>query len=273
MFKLFTHSDNQSDAWGFYFLFYLLSFFVLLEKYQVVLLKNNLFYSSEILFPANILWELRILPTIFFTYFFTLLITLISVLFPFLFFFRFANALSWWILISQLNSYGDVSHDLFGWLTAHLILSISTDKTDVTFFVNLIRSFCLSIYFNSGLWKLRFFLNLEMTDWLWNAATILPSQIARTYSEGLNANLDLMHFLLNHYYLSATLWFFIILAQLSAFPLLFLNRADFYIGLLLVSFHFGTLLSLGVYFQSHIYLLLLIFWIYPKFKFSKQTHD
>lgn len=245
-----------------YRLFCLFSFLVLLEKKEEVLMKTSLPLSNDVLFPANIFSHFHFLPPLSTTYYLTLLSVFLSFFLPYLFF-RALSGLEWLLFISHLFSFGDVSHDLFGWLTAHLLFCLPLIKGQFTLHFSFIRAFCFSIYFNTGFWKLRSFFDLRPDEWLNSAATILPSQIARTLCEGLNGSLSFMNFLLNHYYFSAFVWCFIILSQLSVIFMLFKPREDFYWGVILISFHFLTQKILGVFFESHVFLLLFIFIILP----------
>ncbi len=230
-------------------IFYTSGFLVLLTLRTQIYEKAQMTGSGE--------WNLNLF------YFFALSLQLITAFFPRPLIFRAVTAYAWWLLIYSTYSFGDFSHNNFGWLAAHFILIIPTSVLNSGQIFLCLRAFCLSIYCNSGLWKLRgLFLN-HADHWWQDVSSTLPSHIARTYCEDVIANTELMIFLQHHYYLSGILWLALIGMQLSSIIILLMPKFDFFWGWLLIFFHLGTAFILGIDFQMHLQLILFIFLVVP----------
>ncbi len=230
-------------------IFYTLGFLVLLT------LRSQIYEKAQMTIAEP--------PSLKVFYFLALGLQLITAFVPRLLVFRTMTASAWLLLIYSTYSFGDFSHDHFGWLAAHFILIIPLSVLNSAQIFLCLRAFCLSIYCSSGMWKLRgLFLN-HADHWFQDVSSTLPSHIARTYCEGVMANIDLMIFLQNHYYLSGLLWLALIGLQLSTVGILFMPKFDFFWGWLLIFFHLGTAFILGVDFQMQLQLITFIFLIVP----------
>jgi hypothetical protein len=241
-------------------LFYALGFLILLSMRSQVYEKALMTTSKGWSFPDSFNADSGALEVFYFS---TLALQLISAVLPRITLFRALTAYLWWLLIYSMYSFGDFSHDYFGWLAAHFILVLPTSLLDNHQVFLCLRAFALSIYFNAGTWKLRgLFLN-HVDHWWQDVAYTLPSHIARTFNEGVAANIQVMTFLQNHYYLSGIIWLTLIATQLSTVVMLFLPKYDFFWGWLIIFFHLGTAFILGVEFRGHLQLIFFIFFLIP----------
>ena len=247
--------------------FYTFGFLILLLMRPQVYEKSLMAHSGGWNLPVSLNADSAALEVFYFS---ALGLQLITALLPRVIILRALTAYLWLLLIYSMYSFGDFSHDYFGWLAAHCILVLPTSfLTSAQIFLCL-RAFGLSIYFNAGLWKLRgLFLN-HADHWWQDVAYTLPSHIARTFNEGVAANIQVMTFLQNHYYLSGIIWLVLIGTQLSSIIMLFLPKYDFFWGWLIIFFHLGTALILGVEFKGHLQFIFFIFFLIPAI-FSQEA--
>jgi hypothetical protein len=177
--------------------------------------------------------------------------------------FRVAVAYAWCLLAYSLYSFGHVSHDLFGWLLVNCIFAVPTRLLSSAKMMMVARTFCLSIYFNSGLWKFRGLFHNHVDHWWHDLAYTLPHHLAEVHNGGGVVNLGFLELLLNHYYLSGLSWLAVIAFQLSTVLMLFAPKYDFYWGWLLILFHSSTSFLLDIDFRMNVHLIFFIFLIVP----------
>lgn len=221
--------------------------------------KAQFFDIFEDITIAKTLWILDYffiprIPIFFeYCYFATLIVCILALYFPLSQIFRLLTFVGLFFLMCAQNSQGRVVHHdsiliyysfaLVWPLTGSGLRSIGQFMITTTF----------TIYVLAGLNKLLTTARAAFEIGSWYPFTgALPNQMAYSVAEGSTSYNFLIDFLIENQFMSAMVWVLAIFLQLAfVFPIFYPKMVRPFI-MLIIAFHLGTLLMLGIFFREHV---------------------
>lgn len=184
---------------------------------------------------------------------------------------RLVVAMSLFFVIAVESSYGKIIHSFYGWLWSSIILiflpkarqwpSHMTQEIYVKlYFAQIAGVVC---YVLAGVWKIRVLSNIYRHEGIWPIIHSLNNSIAYEHIFHQHDLGKATLFFLNHDYISAMSFLFIVLLQTLSVPLAFMPRFHIPLGVMLLSFHFMSELILNISFRGQTYLVFLQFILWP----------
>ncbi len=182
---------------------------------------------------------------------------------------RITSFLTVLLAIAIQSSYGKVIHGYYGCLFAAMALIAlpasrhKDDKENLIQILFIAQFSSILCYALAGLWKLRYIPGIISEYGLTALFESLGNTIALehlTYSLPVSS---VTRFFLNHDYLTGTLFFVLILLQVTSPLLVFLKRYHHLLGIFLLTFHISSELILQIPFRPQMFLMLIFFIFSP----------
>lgn len=167
------------------------------------------------------------------------------------------------IIFSLSNSQAKVSHDSFVicytlFFAIFLPADIRGEKNKTLLVVGLLQATHLSIYFNSGLWKVRGLMNAE--DFHFALFQGAPYTLAHAIGEGATSLKSIWPiFKFGHFMILKVGYFFVLLFQLLSFLPLFRPTLMIWWGVMAFMFHLLNGVILGIWFYKTMLFVLVNF--------------